>query len=151
MAKHGQTSHAFFACFNCVFLQEAAAKKRERYDAFLKNVPLLAGMDAYERSQLADALKSMEFENGAVICAEGDVGDMFYIIEEGAAVATKAGAQVMAYGSGDYFGELALLKNQPRAATLTAQGPTSLLVLDSRSFKRLLDISKLLVRADRYT
>lgn len=131
-------------------VKEAAQKKRERYDAFLGKVPLLAGMDAYERSQLADALKIEEFADGAIICREGDNGDTFYIIEDGAAVATKAGAQVMNYSPGDYFGELALLRHQPRAATVTAKGTTSLLSLDSRSFKRLLNVADLLERSDRY-
>merc|ERR1719446_1625252 len=131
-------------------VKEAAQKKRERYDAFLQKVPLLAGMDAYERSQLADALKSEEFANGATICKEGDNGNTFYIIEEGAAVATKADATVMSYAPGDYFGELALLRNQPRAATVTAKGATSLLSLDSRSFKRLLNVSDLLERSNQY-
>lgn len=132
-------------------VKEAAQKKRERYDAFLQKVPLLAGMDSYERSQLADALKSEEFAAGTVICKEGANGDSFYIIEEGTATATKAGAQVMNYAPGDYFGELALLRNQPRAATVTAKDSVSLLTLDSRSFKRLLDVSALLERSDRYT
>merc|ERR1712139_685079 len=74
-------------------VKEAAQKKRERYDAFLQQVPLLAGMDAYERSQLADALKSEEFGSGTIICKEGDDGNSFYIIEEGTASATKDGKQ----------------------------------------------------------
>jgi cAMP-dependent protein kinase regulator len=131
-------------------VKEAAQKKRERYDKVLKSVPLLAGMDAYERSQLADALKSEEFAAGTVICKEGDVGDSFYIIEDGTAVANKGGAQVMTYSPGDYFGELALLRNQPRAATVTARDKVSLLTLDSRSFKRLLDVSALLERSNQY-
>merc|ERR1719473_1672078 len=76
-------------------VKEAAQKKRERYDAFLAKVPLLAGMDAYERSQLADALKSETFADGAEVCREGEDGSTFYIIEEGAAVATKSGNEVM--------------------------------------------------------
>jgi len=131
-------------------VKEAAQRKRDRYDAFLGNVPLLAAMDAYERSQLADALKSEEFKDGAVICTEGDVGHTFYIIEDGAAVATKAGTQVMSYSPGDYFGELALIRNQPRAATVIAKGSTSLLSLDSGAFKRLLNVSDLLERSARY-
>jgi len=131
-------------------VKEAAQKKRECYDAFLAKVPLLASMDAYERSQLADALKSEEFTSGSVICREGDDGSSFYIIEEGSAVATKSGNEVMTYGPGDYFGELALLRNQPRAATVVAKSTTSLLSLDSRSFKRLLNVSDLLERSDRY-
>jgi len=135
--------------FNSI-VKEAAQKKRERYDAFLGKVPLLAGMDSYERSQLADALKSEEFASGAVICREGDDGNSFYIIEEGSAEATKGGKQVLTYAPGDYFGELALLRNQPRAATVIAKSATSLLTLDSRSFKRLLNVSDLLERSDRY-
>jgi len=131
-------------------VKEAAQKKRECYDAFLGKVPLLAGMDAYERSQLADALKSEEVASGTVVCKEGDMGDTFYIIEDGAAVAEKSGNQVMTYAPGDYFGELALLRNQPRAATVTAKGPTTLLTLDSRTFKRLLNVADLLERSDRY-
>lgn len=131
-------------------VKESAQKKRERYDAFLSKVPLLSGMDAYERSQLADALKTEEFADGAVICKEGERGDTFYIVEEGQAVATKGGSQVMAYASGDYFGELALLRDQPRAATVTAKGPTSLLSLGSSVFKRLLNVSDLLARSDKY-
>ena len=53
-------------------VKEAAQKKRARYDAFLQKVPLLAPMDAYERSQLADALKVETFDKpGAVIVSQG--------------------------------------------------------------------------------
>lgn len=132
-------------------VKEAAQKKRQRYDAFLAKVPLLANMDAYERSQLADALKTESFNDGGVICKQGDVGNKFYIIEEGEAIATKGGQQVMAYVAGDYFGELALLRNQPRAATVTAKGPTKLLSIESRSFKRLLNVDELMERSTKYT
>jgi len=132
-------------------VKEAAQKKRQRYDTFLAKVPLLASMDAYERSQLADALKPETVPDGGSICKEGDVGNKFYIIEEGEAVASKAGQQVMAYGAGDYFGELALIRNQPRAASVTAKGATKLLSVDSRSFKRLLNVSDLLERSNKYT
>jgi cAMP-dependent protein kinase regulator len=132
-------------------VKEAAQKKRQRYDNFLAKVPLLSNMDAYERSQLADALKIENVLDGNTIFKEGDMGNKFYIIEEGGAVANKAGAQVMTYSSGDYFGELALLRNQPRAATITSQGPTKLLSIDSRSFKRLLNVNDLMERAAKYS
>merc|ERR1712203_885848 len=73
-------------------VKDGAQKKRQRYDAFLGKVPLLASMDAYERSQLADALRTESYETGAAIVNQGDVGSTFYIIEEGEAVATKNGA-----------------------------------------------------------
>lgn len=132
-------------------VKESAQKKRLRYDSFLAKVPLLGNMDAYERSQLADALKVETFSDGAVIFKQGDVGNKFYILEDGEAVATKGGQEVMQYSSGDYFGELALIRNQPRAATITAKKEAKLLSVDSRSFKRLLNVNDLMQRAQKYT
>merc|ERR1711972_1014816 len=122
-------------------VKEAAQKKRNRYDSFLAKVPLLASMDAYERSQLADALRIENFADGQTVVSQGEVGHKFYIVEEGSAVAKKAGVQVMDYGVGDYFGELALIRDQPRAATVQAIGPCKLLSLDGSSFKRLLNVN----------
>ncbi|CAE7221554.1 pkaR [Symbiodinium sp. CCMP2456] len=118
-------------------VKEAAEKKRQRYDAFLSKVPLLSSMDAYERSQLADALKVETFEQGQKVITEGEEGNKFYIIEDGLCVATKGETEVMSYSPGDYFGELALINNKPRAATVVAKGDAKLLSIDSRSFKRL--------------
>merc|ERR1712031_39756 len=114
-------------------VKEAAQKKRLRYDAFLQKVPLLASMDAYERSQLADALRSEAFAAGEQIVNQGDVGNKFFIIEDGEAVATKNGVEVMSYGAGDYFGELALIRDQPRAASVIAKASVRALSVDSRS------------------
>jgi len=125
-------------------VKEAAQNKRNKYDAFLAKVPLLASMDPYERSQLADALRVESVEEGATIVTQGEVGDKFYILEEGAAEAKKDGEKVMAYGVGDYFGELALIRNTNRAATIGITGGTAkLLSIDSVTFKRLLDVSEL--------
>jgi cAMP-dependent protein kinase regulator len=132
-------------------VKEAAQKKRQRYDTFLAKVPLLASMDAYERSQLADALKPETVVDGGAICKQGEPGNKFYIIEEGEAVATKGDQQVMSYSSGDYFGELALIRNQPRAATVSAKGTCRLLSIESKAFKRLLNVQDLLERSNRYT
>lgn len=72
------------------------------------------------------------------------MGDTFYIIIEGEAMATKTFNQgedpkvVKEYKAGDYFGELALLKNEPRAANIIAKSVLKVVSLDRRSFKRLL-------------
>jgi len=132
-------------------VKEAAQKKRQRYDTFLSKVPLLASMDAYERSQLSDALKPEVFPDGVTIVKQGETGTTFYIVEDGSAVAKKDGQEVMAYGVGDYFGELALIRNQPRAASVIARGNAKLLSIDSRSFKRLLNVNDLLERSTKYT
>merc|ERR1719235_3089089 len=120
-------------------VKDAASKKRERYEAFLQQVPLLSSMDAYERSQLSDALVSETFEAGSKVVLEDDPGDKFFIIETGEAYAEKKNiGSVMDYKPGDYFGELALLRNQPRAATVIAKTKLTCLTLGRNSFKRLL-------------
>jgi cAMP-dependent protein kinase regulator len=119
-------------------------RRRERYEEFLKNVPLLSDMDPYERSQLADALKTTVFEGGDYVIREGEMGDSFYIIEEGTAKATKVlrpgqpPEEVKNYRTGDYFGELALLRGEPRAANVIATAVLKCVSLDRHSFKRML-------------
>jgi len=132
-------------------VKENAQNKRNRYDAFLAKVPLLASMDPYERSQLADALRIEKVDDGTTIVTQGEVGDKFYIVEEGACVATKDGENVLDYAEGDYFGELALINNSTRAASVLAKGAVKLLSIDSVTFKRLLDVKELVKRSEAYT
>ena len=125
-------------------VKDAACKKRERYENFLTQVKLLQTMDAYERSKLADAFKEESYKAGEIIIQEGEEGHIFYLMEQGEAVATKtlkvgeATTEVMQYQIGDYFGERALIKNQPRAANVIAKTDCNLVILDRHSFKRLL-------------
>ncbi|CAD7954549.1 unnamed protein product [Amoebophrya sp. A25] len=138
------------ACTNCTLWQldretfnaivkDAAATKRTRYESFLKQVTLLKNMTSYELSQVADALKAETYANGEHIVTEGEAGDKFYIVENGAPVAVKNGEVVMQYQTADYFGELALLMEQPRLATVKAGAQAcKVLSLDRKSFKRLL-------------
>lgn len=70
-------------------VKEAAQKQRDKYEAFLKHVELLSSIDAYELSQICDALKTARFNKGDVVIRENEMGDIFYIVEEGDAIATK--------------------------------------------------------------
>lgn len=125
-------------------VKEAATKKSQTHEGFLKKVSLLSTMDAYERSQICDALKSESYKKGDTVVKQNEEGDKFYIVEEGTLVATKevngqAPQEVMQYASGDYFGELALLKNQPRAASVKVSSEEAkLLWLDRKSFVKML-------------
>ncbi|OMJ68767.1 hypothetical protein SteCoe_33687 [Stentor coeruleus] len=125
-------------------VKDAAVKRREKYEEFLAKVDLLADMDPYERSQLADAFVTSKYSQGEFVIREGEEGNNFYIVEEGEAIATKTihaghGAEeVKRYKPGDYFGELALLKGQPRAANVLALHTLKCVSLDRHSFKRLL-------------
>jgi len=124
-------------------VKDAAAKKRDQYMDFFKQVPLLNAVDAYGRSQVADALKPKEVTKGSEIIAQGSEGQEFYIIEEGTCKAIKKVSgqpdKELELKAGDYFGELALLNNEPRAASVFAESEkVRLLSLDRKAFNRLL-------------
>ena len=130
-------------CFNHI-VKDAAVKKREQYDAFLSKVELFKSMDFYEKGQLADCLKSVQFASGEYVIREGEWGDVFYIIEQGTAIATKTlkpglpAENVKDYSVGDFFGELALIRGEPRAANIVATSQLKCATLDRRAFKRVL-------------
>jgi len=104
---------------------QSAFRKRQMYDRLLRGVPMLKALDDYERATLADALRSQSFADGDRIVAEGDpVADGMYFIERGTArvTITKDGreTEVTQLKTGDYFGEMALLENGARTASVYA-------------------------------
>ena len=140
-------------------VKDAAHKKREKYESFLKKVDILSTIESYELMQICDAIKTGNFHKDDYIIKEGEMGDVFYILEEGECVATKTvepGKPEIAikdYKEGDYFGERALMKGEPRYANIVAKSDiVKVISLDRVSFKRLLGpIEELLKRnMDKY-
>jgi len=128
--------------FNAI-VKNAAANQRIRHQNFLKSVDLLAELTDADRSQVTDAMKIQKFKIGDTIIKQGDSGDTLYIVEVGTLVAkaTKDGGeevQVKDYKEGDYFGELALIKDQPRAVSVIATSDVEVLCLDRVSFEAML-------------
>ena len=99
------------ASFKVILLQ-TTMEKRNKHKEFLQQVSLFSEMTNYEVLTLVDALQEVSFEEGETICAEGDKGDKFYIIEEGKAICLKKNSttgenvQVAALSNGSYFGEV---------------------------------------------
>lgn len=114
-------------------------QKRLMYDELLKNMPILQSLTTYDRAKLADALDTEFYEPGQKIVREGDVGENFYLIEYGECDISKAGKGVInRLKSHDYFGEIALLNDLPRQATVTATEKTKVATLGKSGFQRLL-------------
>lgn len=109
-------------------------------------VPLLNGLTPYERATLTDALVPLTFQPDQIIVRQGDLGDTFYLIEEGEVVVLRqdpgqpAPAEVNRLRPPQFFGEVALLSSQHerRATVMAVNGAVRLLALDHAAFTRLL-------------
>jgi CRP/FNR family transcriptional regulator len=87
----------------------------------LKKVPLFAELDDKELGQIASSMRERTFNEGETLTQEGAGGAGFFIVEEGDAEVSVGGEVKGTIGPGDYFGEIALLNDSPRTATLTAR------------------------------
>jgi putative peptide zinc metalloprotease protein len=107
----------------------------------LRQMPLFADMDGQQLQLIAAHLREETAAAGATVIREGEVGRTFYLIESGrvqVTVAANDGERVIAEaGGGEYVGEMALLLQQPRTATVRAITPTCLLALDKTDFDHL--------------
>jgi CRP-like cAMP-binding protein len=83
---------------------------------------------------LASALIELKVPAGTVVCREGDAGDRYYLIEQGRAEVSTAGQTVNELGPGDGFGEIALLRDVPRQATVRAIEDLTLYALERDVF-----------------
>jgi cAMP-dependent protein kinase regulator len=126
-------------------LREHHGQKRQRFRTLLHTVPLFKSLPDYEILLVADALKESSIDAGCQIIRQGDPGEAFYIVVEGEFAVRRVGAgagageaEVARLGPGAYFGEVALLRECPRTATVVATKPSKVISLDSRSFHRLL-------------
>ena len=104
----------------------------------LGRCPFFAGLSRSELLEVAKVTEDMEVDEGRVLTREGESGREFFVIVDGEVSVTKDGAQIRTLGSGDFFGEIALLEDTPRTATVTATTPLRFFVLTRQSFRSLL-------------
>lgn len=126
-----------------VIVVAAAMQKREKFVGFLKQVPILESLTEMELMTMADSMAEEKYNSGDVICTQGEAGNYFYIVHEGTAICKqKDGAGedkvVAELTSGNYFGEIALLTEKPRQATVLADGALKVLALDKATFTRVM-------------
>jgi CRP-like cAMP-binding protein len=115
-----------------LFSQDAKVKA-------LKRAPLFDGLSRKELAQLARVSEDLEVEPGTVLCMEGDIGQEFFVIVNGKIKVTRRGRRIAVRGAPDFVGEIALLEELPRTATVTAETSVRLFVLTGKDFRHLLD------------
>jgi hypothetical protein len=99
----------------------------------VERVALFAPLSLVAKERIASHLIELEIAAGEVVIRAGEPGDRFYVIDEGE-LTIDAGSQVVRVGSGDFFGEIALLRNVPRTATVRADTATRLFALEREDF-----------------
>ena len=105
----------------------------------LRGVQMFSSCTDKELAQIARACDELTVEAGATLVEEGAVGDDFYLVGTGEAEVKRGGRAVATLGPGHYFGELSLLDDAPRNATVTAKTPMTLIRLGRREFSAVLD------------
>lgn len=126
------------------------AKKRKMFESFIESVPLFKSLEVSERMKIVDVIGEKVYKDGERIITQGEKADSFYIIESGEVSIlikskTKSSrndgnqeVEIAHCHKGQYFGELALVTNKPRAASAYAVGDVKCLVMDVQAFERLL-------------
>jgi len=90
----------------------------------LARVPLFSGLNARQRRKLARLARERNVRAGTAVVKEGLMGGVsFFVVAEGEATVTIGGKEVASLGPGSHFGELALINNRERSATVTAKTP----------------------------
>jgi len=105
----------------------------------LATVPLFSGCSKKELRTIATLADEIDLRQGKVLTRQGAPGREFFVLLEGTVEVVRDGERIDTLGEGDFFGELALISNIPRTATVTATAPIRALVVFGRDFRRLLE------------
>ncbi len=107
----------------------------------IRQVPLFSQLSRREVEEVTKIADEIDLKAGKVLMREGDRGNEFFVLLDGAAEVERGGKRVNMLGPGDFFGEIALVSRSPRTATVTTIEPSDLLVITGTSFRALLEHS----------
>jgi CRP/FNR family cyclic AMP-dependent transcriptional regulator len=105
----------------------------------LRSIPLFAGLGRGDIERIAQLADEVDLPAGRVLMRQGDHGDEMYVIASGTVSIDKDGRRIAERGTGDTIGDIALLSEGPRTATVTTATPARLFVLGHREFHSLMD------------
>jgi CRP/FNR family cyclic AMP-dependent transcriptional regulator len=107
----------------------------------MKRVPLFAQCSKRDLEAVASVADELDLREGKELTTQGRPGREFFVLVEGQADVKKNGRKIGTLKDGDFFGEIALVSNRPRTATVVATTPARVLVVTDRSFRRLMEES----------
>lgn len=113
----------------------------------IRQVPLFQGLNRRQLTQLARFADEVHRDKDEVLVHEGEAGDEFFVLVEGRVRVTKGRGEPISLRAGDCFGEMSLLDDQPRSATVTSTAPSTLLVVHRGDFERWIMATPSVMRA----
>jgi len=113
--------------------------RTETVRSWLRTSPLFANASEIEMSRVASLADELHVDEGEQLTVEGQPGNTFFVIAKGTATVSRGGKRLVGLGPGSYFGEIALIEQGPRTATVTADSRMWLFVFDAKGFASLMN------------
>jgi CRP-like cAMP-binding protein len=107
----------------------------------IASVPLFEGLGRAELGEIAKLMDEVDVPAGHVLMKQGDLGRQMFVVAQGRVAVERNGQKINELGPGGAAGEMALIAEAPRNATVTTMEPSLLLVADHRGFHSLMDVS----------
>ena len=114
--------------------------------ALLKSIPIFEGLGEHQVERIARLVDEVDVPRGRVLMRQGEPGNEMFIVVDGSFTIDRDGNAIRECSVGAALGELAILSEGPRTATVTANGPGRLLVVGHREFHALLDVAPEIAR-----
>jgi CRP-like cAMP-binding protein len=118
--------------------------RRDHKVELLKRVPLFSGCSKKELAQIATIADELDFRPGKALIKEGAFGREFFVLIDGTVEVRRKGKKIDTSGPGEFFGEMALLTDQPRNASVITTSDVDALIITARNFRSLMETNPLI-------
>jgi CRP/FNR family transcriptional regulator, cyclic AMP receptor protein len=115
--------------------------RRDEKVRIISRIPLFEACSQAELARIATITTQVDVPDGEVLIREGETGELFFVLVKGSAEVRKGTRRIATLGAGDFAGELALLTDAPRTATVTTTSPVTALRATRKGFSALLETS----------